>query len=65
MSLTTISLFQSTQMKIFYELDARTCVKTRISNVFGIRRPKLVLQPIASLEWAIRKLFHELDVHHV
>ena len=63
MSLTPISSLESTWKNFLMNSTYMMSIKYE-SNVFGLRRPKWIKQPIAR-RIVEKKIFHELDVHHV
>ena len=64
MSLTAIRLFQSSEMKIFHELDAQNVQKLGIKR-FWAQKAEMILTANQLFRISEMKSFHEHDVHHV
>ena len=63
MSLTAISLFESVRAKLFMN-STTTCVKTWNQTFLGsVGRNESSSDQLAQM--GDKKIFHELDVHHV
>ena len=60
MTLTAISSLESARRKFFMN---STYIMSRKSNVFGLRREKFNSHQLDRI--GEKKIFHELDVHHV